>query len=418
VPVSISYELDPCDAIKAGNSGSATGDGALPEGRPEDVAIDRSRHFAGSKGCVHVHFGTTAGGGFESPEAVAAAIDAQVIRGYRLHPTNLWAYRWLHGERRSGCLEIAEGSCSEAAFRGACRSLPEADRPLPSPPTPMPSASAWSWPAPRAQPGRGQGGIATPTTRIIEARGLAPRWGQRQMIAEVANPRWPGSRACGRGGRRGGHGDCGDRGRHGHGQDHRLRYPRHRHGALPRQAAGDCHGHGRLQEQLVHKDLPDIQRVAARVHYVLAKGRRRYLCLSQLDRLLAQESAAGRPWGCTRTSAEVALPGYRSMDLRRHARCPRAGTGTGIATAGRCQSTMWTGFRSPRIRGSARAGAARTSANCSFYRAREGCRTPISWSPITTSCCLILPSAAGRSCPRPRTASISSMRAIIFRTRR
>lgn len=44
-----------------------------------------------------------------------------------------------------------------------------------------------------------------------------------------------------------------------------------------------------LQEQFVNKDLPDIARHSGlQFGYALAKGRRRYVCLSKLDRLLAQ----------------------------------------------------------------------------------------------------------------------------------
>src|SRR5690606_5307381 len=41
-----------------------------------------------------------------------------------------------------------------------------------------------------------------------------------------------------------------------------------------------------LQEQVMFKDLPDLQRHSAmRFSYALAKGRGRYLCLSKLDNL-------------------------------------------------------------------------------------------------------------------------------------
>jgi len=43
-----------------------------------------------------------------------------------------------------------------------------------------------------------------------------------------------------------------------------------------------------LQEQIVHKDLPDIrEHTGLQFHFSLAKGRGRYLCLSKLDRLLS-----------------------------------------------------------------------------------------------------------------------------------
>ena len=47
-----------------------------------------------------------------------------------------------------------------------------------------------------------------------------------------------------------------------------------------------------LQEQIVLKDLPDIQRNAGLdFHFALAKGRGRYVCLSKLDQLLQDNQA-------------------------------------------------------------------------------------------------------------------------------
>ncbi len=49
-----------------------------------------------------------------------------------------------------------------------------------------------------------------------------------------------------------------------------------------------------LQEQIAQKDLPDIQQnTPLSFSYVLAKGRGRYLCLSKLDRLLSEQSDTG-----------------------------------------------------------------------------------------------------------------------------
>jgi hypothetical protein len=129
VPVSISYELDPCDAMKARELSQRKATGAYQKEDREDIN-SIGRGISGNKGCVHLHFGDPLGADIESPEAVAAAIDTQVIRGYRLHRSNLWAYRWLHGEPDLGSLDIAEGSCSEAAFRGRVDAVAESDRPF------------------------------------------------------------------------------------------------------------------------------------------------------------------------------------------------------------------------------------------------------------------------------------------------
>ncbi len=51
-----------------------------------------------------------------------------------------------------------------------------------------------------------------------------------------------------------------------------------------------------LQEQIVHKDLPDVkQNSGLDFSFALAKGRGRYLCLSKLDRLLMESEASQDP---------------------------------------------------------------------------------------------------------------------------
>ena len=48
-----------------------------------------------------------------------------------------------------------------------------------------------------------------------------------------------------------------------------------------------------LQDQLVERDLPDLQKAAGlKFTYALAKGRGRYACLARLDRILADDSTA------------------------------------------------------------------------------------------------------------------------------
>ena len=127
VPVSIAYELDPCDGLKAHELRMRRETGGYEKAEQEDVA-SIGRGISGSKGCVHVHFGTPLGADYENADAVAAALDHQILQGYRLHPSNVLAYRMLHGERDLSMLEVAEGSCSERAFRARIEAMPEAER--------------------------------------------------------------------------------------------------------------------------------------------------------------------------------------------------------------------------------------------------------------------------------------------------
>lgn len=128
VPLAISYELDPCDALKAKELHQLATTGKYEKGEQEDVA-SIGAGIAGNKGRVHVSFGTPLGAEFETPDAVAAEIDRQVIALYCLHPTNVYAYRQLHGREVPGNLYLEDGDCTEADFNARIASLPEEHRP-------------------------------------------------------------------------------------------------------------------------------------------------------------------------------------------------------------------------------------------------------------------------------------------------
>lgn len=139
VPVSISYELDPCDAMKARELASRCATGAYEKAVQEDVS-SIGQGISGNKGRVHMSFGTPLDGELDTPGAVAAVIDRQIISSYRLHPPNLWAYQRLHGDpgvpintsATQACdrIQVAEGSCTEAEFDARIAAMPEAERPF------------------------------------------------------------------------------------------------------------------------------------------------------------------------------------------------------------------------------------------------------------------------------------------------
>jgi hypothetical protein len=128
VPLSIAYELDPCDALKAAELHSMDTTGHYEKAEHEDVA-SIAAGIRGNKGLVHVAFGEPLGSSHETPEAVAAELDRQIIGNYRLHRTNLYAWRMLHGSEPPD-IDPAElpGSCSEAAFRQRMQAIPAAQR--------------------------------------------------------------------------------------------------------------------------------------------------------------------------------------------------------------------------------------------------------------------------------------------------
>ncbi len=86
--------------------------------------------IAGDKGRVHVSFGTPHGPEYDTPEAVAAEVDRQVIDLYCLHPTNLYAYRQLHGVDAPvpDDLYVEDGAVSQSDFEARINALPPAHR--------------------------------------------------------------------------------------------------------------------------------------------------------------------------------------------------------------------------------------------------------------------------------------------------
>ncbi len=129
VPVSISYELDPCDALKAAELQAKAEQGSYEKDADEDVA-SIATGIAGSKGQVHVAFGTPLGAGFETPEQVAAEVDRQIVDNYHLHATNLFAYQALHGApaQLPAATGIINGGCSAADFQHRLDAIPAGQR--------------------------------------------------------------------------------------------------------------------------------------------------------------------------------------------------------------------------------------------------------------------------------------------------
>ncbi|WP_346839123.1 1-acyl-sn-glycerol-3-phosphate acyltransferase [Microbulbifer sp. SAOS-129_SWC] len=96
VPLSISYEWDPCDAKKAKQLYFEEHK-EYRKGKHEDLGAI-AKGITGFKGHVHTAFGTPIEGDFNDATSLAEEIDRQVIGNYVLHPTNLIAYQMLYGE--------------------------------------------------------------------------------------------------------------------------------------------------------------------------------------------------------------------------------------------------------------------------------------------------------------------------------
>lgn len=105
VPVSISYEWDPLDAAKAQELVHVERDGAYLKAEHEDlksIAVG----VLGNKGDVHVSFGAPLKGEFADASAVAAVLDNAIIDQYRLHASNVLAYKRLYNDDRWRELQV------------------------------------------------------------------------------------------------------------------------------------------------------------------------------------------------------------------------------------------------------------------------------------------------------------------------
>ncbi|UTW05659.1 1-acyl-sn-glycerol-3-phosphate acyltransferase (plasmid) [Amphritea atlantica] len=89
VPVSISYEYDPCDRAKALELDSKSQGVKYEKSQFEDIDSIVTG-ITGNKGHVHVAFGDVITDK-NTPEELAAEIDRQIIESYYLHPSNLLA---------------------------------------------------------------------------------------------------------------------------------------------------------------------------------------------------------------------------------------------------------------------------------------------------------------------------------------
>jgi hypothetical protein len=99
LPVSISYEYDPCAADKARALYAAQQgiDYIKEEFEDLDTIV---KGLVGQKGRIQVNFGDRIVGGFDNADDLAAEIDRQIIGHYQLFPSNIIAWE-MQGNRDS-----------------------------------------------------------------------------------------------------------------------------------------------------------------------------------------------------------------------------------------------------------------------------------------------------------------------------
>lgn len=96
VPVSLSYEWDPCDGAKAKELYALQTEGGYEKGEHEDIA-SIYRGIVGNKGHIYVTFGDLLSEPFDDAASMAAEIDRQIIDNYRLQTSHWIAYERLYG---------------------------------------------------------------------------------------------------------------------------------------------------------------------------------------------------------------------------------------------------------------------------------------------------------------------------------
>ena len=115
VPVAISYELDPCDVLKARELHALRTTGEYRKSQYEDIE-SIYRGIFGNKGRIHVAFGTPLGAACASDDLAAAEIDRQIATLYRLQVSNLVAWREQGGDMAVFERLRDEPACSAAEW--------------------------------------------------------------------------------------------------------------------------------------------------------------------------------------------------------------------------------------------------------------------------------------------------------------
>ncbi len=113
VPVSISYEFDPCDVSKAQELHAVESTGNFVKTDKSDID-SIVRGMIGFKGNVHVAFGTELEMGTDDPEQIAGLIDQQILQNYKLREVNYLALSLLV---EKGLLEENQKQLASEALR-------------------------------------------------------------------------------------------------------------------------------------------------------------------------------------------------------------------------------------------------------------------------------------------------------------
>lgn len=127
IPVSVSYELDPCDQRKAHELYLTEKYGEYDKPPNEDLESIVAG-IIGYKGRVHLCISPAVTGEFEDAESLAHEIDRSIIAGMKVFPTHVRAASELHEVALK--ISVDELPDVAAAFDERLRACPEAERPF------------------------------------------------------------------------------------------------------------------------------------------------------------------------------------------------------------------------------------------------------------------------------------------------
>ncbi len=124
VPLTISYEIDPCDVMKAREMAYGAGYEKAPFEDLESIA----QGIQGQKGHVHIQFGMPLNQASLSVPDAVSRIDDAMVANYRLFKTNFWACEALGHVIDESDRDAAEASITQSAFLARFDALSKAER--------------------------------------------------------------------------------------------------------------------------------------------------------------------------------------------------------------------------------------------------------------------------------------------------
>lgn len=128
LPVTITYELDPCDLMKAHELSSRALTGNYEKAGDEDLR-SIALGLTGFKGRVHLHFGERVTGVYDEVEDLAKVVDVAIARATRLFPIHRQAAVELGDTVDESIVLPASSPAVDAALSTRLQACPAHEQP-------------------------------------------------------------------------------------------------------------------------------------------------------------------------------------------------------------------------------------------------------------------------------------------------